>query len=138
MSSNIARVKHNEILGSQANILSLEETEAYFSWIEKSFPMRYGHIDSEQVPHAQLYSIDGLTNPEIAALFERSQMPLEREWVFVWATSPQGIQVSLRLALEHFDSVWRPVSDDLWIISLDRKHCVEVHHESTLNFIHQK
>ena len=63
------------------------------------------------------------------------ELPIKEEVVYIYFVSDkQGIRLSFNLFIKHYDDLWFPSSDDVWITNKSLSWLLELDHEEVFTY----
>ena len=135
MSFNVDRLADVPALAADVVKLTASEVSATFDWIGSTFSTPYGQIDWSKVPGATSLAISRESKPKIIRKLLALGFPLDARFHAVWSDAEDGVSVRAGLAFEHYDDLWYPSKEDLWLVLEDRSGVIEFHHEEKLGAV---
>lgn len=69
---------------------------------------------------------------KIRTYLSQLALPEEREITFLWVAPRAGMTARYGTVVRHFDALWSPSSDDIWIVSCVDHLLLEVDHEERI------
>jgi hypothetical protein len=104
--------------------------------------MAYGQQQPGGSPGARSDSEAGITQLNISALSPEqvraflTNLPIPEEWVrVVWPYERKGVRMRYLDFVRHYDSLWYPSRDDVWLTSEQQGWFLELDHEEIVRFV---
>lgn len=132
-------------LGVKARLESIVASQLQYTLLDPEQVEEVGHdilarfySESEQDPlsgsrRRQIDISDMQPDEAKRSLLSLSIAPSEHVWV-IWCSTVSGISVAFGEFVDHYDDLWYPSSDDVWVVDVSLLWLLELNHEEFLVF----
>ena len=83
-------------------------------------------FDSRPVDEVDIAHLD---SSSVKQLLQTWESHVGSSWVAVWPWNREAIEVAARDFIQHYDDLWYPSSDDVWITNDRTDWLIELNHE---------
>jgi hypothetical protein len=123
------------VLSENIQILSIEETQNNFQWLEMQFDIFWGKINWSKVPKSVSVDIRRWTSSDLSQYLSSLDLPgSSSTCCVVWSDSDIGIKISFTLICQFIDEFIYPGKSDIWIVDKNKNFCLEVTHDEILSY----
>jgi len=113
-------------LAGQVEPLDSAMCELLVTWLT---PLLREHETIEQLQAAGAQWIYGDDPDATRAHLKEFRDRLGERVCALWPFEAFAVEINLADFAEHFDDLWYPASDDVWLLSLDHRRFVTINHE---------
>ncbi len=116
-------------LAGRATVLESTTGELLVTWLT---PLLRDHETIEQLKDAGAEWIYGDAPDATRARLRSFAAELGGRVCALWPFEAFAVEIALDDFAEHFDELWYPASDDVWLLSLHHRRFVTLNHEELL------
>jgi hypothetical protein len=118
-------------LADRARILDAATAQLLVTWLT---PLLREHETIEQLKDAGAEWIYGDDPEKTRSALKGFRERLGETVCALWPFEPYAAELAVDDFAEHFDDLWFPASDDVWLLSLHHRRFLTLNHEELLLF----
>jgi hypothetical protein len=118
-------------LADRARILDAATAQLLVTWLT---PLLREHETIEQLKDAGAEWIYGDDPEKTRSALKGFRERLGETVCVLWPFEPYAAELAVDDFAEHFDDLWFPASDDVWLLSLHHRRFLTLNHEELLLF----
>jgi len=117
-------------LTERASPLGAAASRLVMTWLAPLF-RRYGDVTD---PWDGAVSISGRSAEDVRSLLSQHADDLGETVCVVWCYEAAAVEMLYSDFVEHFDDLWYPARDDVWLLSFSERSFLAMSHEEFLLF----